>query len=350
MSLRAGRKRSISDFKQLFMNRNSEEPSENPENSEHIEFHYRYFSTDLNLLMHFQQCVLGLEEFKIPFIVYHCCQMIRQFYLNEEGIFRISPALSQLDDVVRGIEMCDNAGKNYLEALKRGEKQPKYKPHIYTGLFKKFLRDLPEPLLGSDSYYRWIGAIEQYDSNPVACLSQIKILLKELSANQFNLLEYVVALARDVDHHNEENKMNISNLSRVIGPNILWNTSITDPSISSNHIALINNLANELIQNAELYFPNIHVLSAACSSGIQNCNISTSGLVDILSEPESRIIPIGQIPQSLSCFEFRTADGDDSETNGSAEEETNIQTATEVKELEGLPNEESLGASTEELQ
>ena len=190
--------------------------------------------------------------------------------------------------------------------------------------------------------------MEQHESDPASTIAQIKILLKELSANQFNLLEYIVALARDVDDQSEDNKMNISNLSRVIGPNILYNPTITDPSISSNHIAIINNLANELIQNAELYFPNIHNLSTACETGRQTCTISTSGLVNILIESEPSI-PVGQIPQSISCFEFGAEVNDSEVSNGSAEEDDT--TASNTTQPEGLPTEESAPVTvTDELQ
>ena len=267
LSLRNSRKRSVTDFTKLFTRGSSQasvkEDDEDSE-SEEIILPKRYFAKNLEELMQNQKSKLGMENIQIPYFIDVSCSQIRKHFLEEEGLFRVSPALSDLNNAVDEIEKCDSIGKSCLE-LPNDSKSPQYKPHIYSGLIKKFLRELPEPLLGKENYDRWISCISS--DNPDKNL--LKALTLELPTDNYNLLQSVISLSHELSKHKNINLMTIGNLSRVIGPNILWNNDIIDPSTSSEHIMLINQIAEFLIENYTFIFEDYKSESNAIDKEVE---------------------------------------------------------------------------------
>lgn len=314
MSLRNTRKRSVTDFKQLFLRGSSQSSIKNVDNQQDSqdeeEKPKKYFSVDLEELMHIQRTIFGIEDIKIPYFMHVCCSQIREFYLEEEGLFRVSPSLTILEEAVDFIESCDDFGKTNLQFGKitseiqnpenPDEKQTilktQFKSHVYSGLIKKYLRDLPNPLLGVENYDSWISCV-----SPKENIDSVKTLLLQLPTDHYNLLECIVYLAGDISKNQNANRMSIENLSRVIGPNILWNNASSDPLFSSEQICLINRLSELLITHRETLF--------------ESCND------DKLDE--------NQIESTNNNSE--NDDSDSSETSDNVEKENNLETIEEIQ-------------------
>ena len=249
LSLRNSRKRSVTDFKQFFTRGSSQASLEVELEDETPIVKKRYFSCNLEEVMQYQRAIFGMEELKVPYFMMACASYLTMHFSEEEGLFRVSPALTSLEEAVADIERCDFVGKSFIPMASTDEK-PKLNVHIYSGLIKKFLRDMAEPLLGLANYDRWISCIGAADEQRTA----LKALILELPTDHYNLLKFVFSLATDIAKKCHVNLMNSENLSRVIGPNILWNHEITDPSITSKHISLINQLAQFFITNYNFVF------------------------------------------------------------------------------------------------
>lgn len=273
----------------------------------------KYFSIDLNLLMERQRSVPGLEELQIPFVVFWCSSLIRIHFLEEEGLFRISPAHSDLLSVQEQIENSVDEGRGYLTQL-TPENSTVFKPHIFAGLLKKFLRDLPSPLLGSENYTTLIGIarqISQPGRTEEVC-SQLKDLFGKYSDNQYHLLRHVIELSYETSCFHEQNKMTSSNVSRVIGPNILWNNDITDPMETTQHIGLINLLTEFMINHSKEIFGEPFLSE---SFSLLNSEIlePTDSLLEDCTE-ESDHSETGQLFTVSSTLDGEHSDQDESES------------------------------------
>ena len=205
-----------------------------------------------------QRAILDLASYKVPYFVDVCCSNLRTRFLEEDGLFRISPSLTYLEIAVDDIEHSDDIGRSYLTRCTL-EDRPQLKPHVYAGLLKKFLRDMPSPLLGSENYHQWIGLMSRETCPQV---SEVRQLILALPRDYYNLLECIMGLALETSQHQEKNRMSTDNLATVIGPNILWDHSITDPFLSGQHIGLINKITGFLLT----HFESIFLTSATTST------------------------------------------------------------------------------------
>jgi hypothetical protein len=132
-----------------------------------------------------------------------------------------------------------------------------------AGVLKLWLRELPEPLLTFALYDQFIAAqCKVYFfimMTIVGCpdhnlrVRYIKNLLKQLPAQNRELLKYLTAFLRRVQDHSAQNKMAIHNLATVFGPNLL-----VPPDRSTFQMIQdtpqINGIVNSLIEDYEALF------------------------------------------------------------------------------------------------
>lgn len=83
-----------------------------------------------------------------------------------------------------------------------------------TAFIKKFLRELPEPLLTFKLHKLFMKA-----ANDIVLLHYALLLLPKPNRDTFLL---VLALLHWVAKHADDNKMDVDNLARVMTPNILY--------------------------------------------------------------------------------------------------------------------------------
>ena len=235
----------------------------------------KYFGQPLDVVMKEQQTIddLLMVNLSIPFIVHHCSFVIQKYYLFEEGIFRVSPSFSILEELQAAIEVTDDFGKSILEKLLPNSDRnnnnnadnadessesdaPKLNPnsfraHLYSGLLKKFLRDLPDPLLTKELYDNWISCGKALEETTNEDLKSI--LRNDMPKSNYYLLKSIILLCTSICEHSSVNKMTSDNLSRVIGPSVLWNNSL-DALSSTEHISIINSTIRHFIDNYRYYF------------------------------------------------------------------------------------------------
>jgi len=162
--------------------------------------------------------------------------------LKEEGLFRVSPSIPNLKKMKASID----AGVSKKVILR------KYKdPHLYTSVIKYWLRELPDPLLGSRFAEDWKSVDSIKDE--LERMKGIKELIEKIPvANKNNITFLFHFLSKLVD---EEfyNKMSIENLIVVLSPNLLWNESGV-------HIP-IDSVYKTMIEHYELIFEDLEGLT-----------------------------------------------------------------------------------------
>ena len=126
-------------------------------------------------------------------------------------------------------------------------------PHVFSGALKLYLRELPIPLLGTN-YDSWIKSVSQ--SSEDRKKEAMDALLSNLPQNNRHNLHYLLKFLQLVASHSSLNKMTPANLSIVLAPNLLWDTSTETESSQRdlNDTNLVNDIAENLINYVDYFF------------------------------------------------------------------------------------------------
>eukprot|EP01126_Amoeba_proteus_P013100 TRINITY_DN15479_c0_g1_i4.p1 TRINITY_DN15479_c0_g1~~TRINITY_DN15479_c0_g1_i4.p1 ORF type:complete len:598 (+),score=137.54 TRINITY_DN15479_c0_g1_i4:166-1794(+) len=132
-------------------------------------------------------------------------------FLNEEGLWRKTGNLAQIERCIKKFDLGE------VTNLQSSTDEEYVECHTATGLIKKWLGRLPEPLLVP--YQAFVNCFSD-DSKQMT--ADVMRLVSQLPLhNIYVLLELCYFLFR-VSLKQESNKMSINNLALVIGPNVLW--------------------------------------------------------------------------------------------------------------------------------
>ncbi|KAJ3276774.1 hypothetical protein HDV01_002828 [Terramyces sp. JEL0728] len=167
----------------------------------------------------------GPAPVRIPIIMDECIQNMKRQDLTTEGIFRKNGNLRRLK------ELCEQIDKDPQHIDLRQENVIQI-----AALMKKFLRDLPDPLLTFRLFDLFITVFKI--ENRVDRESALQLLLCLLPKPNIDLLCVLVRFFKNVSSYaavpndpNGGNKMNLDNLATVIAPNILVaKTSVAEQS------------------------------------------------------------------------------------------------------------------------
>uniref|UniRef100_A0AC34QW53 Rho-GAP domain-containing protein n=1 Tax=Panagrolaimus sp. JU765 TaxID=591449 RepID=A0AC34QW53_9BILA len=127
----------------------------------------------------------------VPALVRQCIDYVEQHGLEMEGIYRVSAPISRLDELEK---QANSGGKiGFVD------------PHDAAGLLKRFLRQLPDHLLGfpplAPSSFENV-ANSCHCKSDVACtceaVEHLKEMLKRAPKENFYLIAYVFLHARHV--------------------------------------------------------------------------------------------------------------------------------------------------------
>jgi len=92
--------------------------------------------------------------------------------------------------------------------------------HTVAGLFKLFLRELPEPLFTFEKYPQFISIFKTTMSQADKDYST-SLLIAQLPDSHLYFLKFLIELLAELIVHREANKMTSNNLARIFGPVIL---------------------------------------------------------------------------------------------------------------------------------
>lgn len=157
---------------------------------------------------------VGPGSLKIPSLVQECITAMRTMDMSVEGVFRKNGNIKRLNDVKEEI---DNKGVVDVDLSKEN-------PVQVAALLKKFLRELPDPLLTHKLHNLWVASqkIEESDRRR-RVLHLTCCLLPKAHRDTMEVLFTFLQWVSSFSHVDEESgsKMDIHNLATVITPNIL---------------------------------------------------------------------------------------------------------------------------------
>ncbi|XP_015232567.1 PREDICTED: rho GTPase-activating protein 17-like isoform X1 [Cyprinodon variegatus] len=172
-----------------------------------------------------------------------CVMMLLETGMKEEGLFRIAAGASKLKKLKAALDCSTSQLEEFYSD-----------PHAVAGALKSYLRELPEPLMTYQLYDEWIQASSV--SDPDKRLQALWMVCDNLPKNNKNNLRYLVKFLAKLAQESEVNKMTPSNISIVLGPNLLW--AKTEGSLAemaaatSVHVVAI---IEPIIQHADWFFP-----------------------------------------------------------------------------------------------
>ncbi|XP_038130036.1 rho GTPase-activating protein 17a isoform X4 [Cyprinodon tularosa] len=172
-----------------------------------------------------------------------CVMMLLETGMKEEGLFRIAAGASKLKKLKAALDCSTSQLEEFYSD-----------PHAVAGALKSYLRELPEPLMTYQLYDEWIQASSV--SDPDKRLQALWMVCDKLPKNNKNNLRYLVKFLAKLAQESEVNKMTPSNISIVLGPNLLW--AKTEGSLAemaaatSVHVVAI---IEPIIQHADWFFP-----------------------------------------------------------------------------------------------
>ncbi|XP_044731426.1 SH3 domain-binding protein 1-like [Chrysoperla carnea] len=182
---------------------------------------------------------LRVTKRKIALPIELCVCAIMEHGIAEEGLFRVAGGASKL----RRLKLSIDANCLTLPL------PPEYKDiHLFAGVLKSYLRELPEPLLTFNLHGDWIhaGRITNEEKRIIA----IKDVLSNLPQENYDNLKYLIKFLSELSK-NSQNKMSSHNIAIVMSPNLLWGRQ--EPDLDE--VCFTSVAVDTLVTHADLFFP-----------------------------------------------------------------------------------------------
>lgn len=184
---------------------------------------------------------VGPGTLRIPAVLDDVVSSMRQMDLSVEGVFRKNGNIKKLGNLAEAIDRDGSDAVNFMD-------QPVVQ---VAALLKRYLRELPDPLMTYKLYRVWIAAAKIPDQNKRRqCLHLACCLLPKCHRDSLEILFCFLKWASSFHQVDDESgsKMDIKNLATVIAPNILF-ANDKAPALDSDHmyaIAAVEMLVNYL--------------------------------------------------------------------------------------------------------
>lgn len=173
-----------------------------------------------------EDCPASENNEFVPWLIETCINVVNSRGLDVVGIYRIpgnNAAVSMLMDTVnQGIDKINLEDYRWKDV------------NVVSSLLKAFFRKLPEPLLTSHLYPKFIAASKIED--PFRKLATLKTLASQLPPHHLETLKQLMKHLQTIVSHSNVNKMEARNLAIVFGPTLVRSaensmlTMVTDMS------------------------------------------------------------------------------------------------------------------------
>ncbi|XP_075066357.1 rho GTPase-activating protein 8 isoform X2 [Mixophyes fleayi] len=178
---------------------------------------YMNYLSDLHQHLRFNRLIIPKEVLHlknknngglIPPVMEQTISYLKVKGMRAEGLFRRSVAVH----IIKDIQKLYNLGK-VVDFDAYGD------VHVPAGILKTFLRELPEPLLTSDSFQ---PILEITSVESILRVNSCKEIVHHLPEHNYTVLKYLMCFLNMVSQENINNKMTASNLACVFGLNLVW--------------------------------------------------------------------------------------------------------------------------------
>ncbi|KAJ1816117.1 Rho-type gtpase-activating protein [Coemansia sp. RSA 2598] len=188
----------------------------------------------------------ALEGQNIPWVVRSAIEFIEAQGLTMEGVYRRSGSTMDIRAVLIEVSNVAEATNNKFHDAPIAP--PSADVTSVTSVLKQYFRDLPNPLMTSDTYHLWV-----HTASIASVEERIKVyrtISDSMPTAHSETLRYLMTHLKRVANNQQENKMTTNNLSVVFAPNIL-HMGKGDMLQEMANMSNINKTVSFLIQYAE---------------------------------------------------------------------------------------------------
>ncbi|KAJ6655401.1 hypothetical protein lerEdw1_005398 [Lerista edwardsae] len=149
----------------------------------------------------------GLVKNGIPAVVWDIVEYLTRHGLKQEGLFRVNGSLKTVEQLRVKYESGEE-----VELATEGDVSSA------ASLLKLFLRELPDGVITSAVHPKFMQLYQDIRKHGLNA-NALRDLLRQLPEAHYCLLKYLCEFLRKVAEHHSENRMTLSNLATVFGPN-----------------------------------------------------------------------------------------------------------------------------------
>ncbi|ODV72635.1 RhoGAP-domain-containing protein [Cyberlindnera jadinii NRRL Y-1542] len=192
---------------------------------------------------------------RIPLLVGKCGSFLKEKGLGVEGIFRVTGSSRR----VKELQYIFSTPPEYGRKLSWDG----YTVHDAASLFRRFLNNLPEPLVPLDLYEQFREPVRsrpriiehRIAKDLRSALKEYRVLIDKLPLEQKHLLYYLLDLLTMFADNAKKNLMPARNLAAIFQPSIL---SHPDHDLNPDEYALSQAVVEVLIEYSKRLLPDVN--------------------------------------------------------------------------------------------
>merc|ERR1712137_1209768 len=140
--------------------------------------------------------------------------MVRTNALEAEGLLRVA---GKFDNIESLRKLLDNSSLKNYDSIALSS----HKIHDIAAVLRIFFREMPEPVIPFEMYEPLMEVQRNADLERNKRVEAIRRIILGLSPSSTALLCYLIGFLQDIEEHSAVNKMTVSNLAIVFGPNVI---------------------------------------------------------------------------------------------------------------------------------
>ncbi|KAG1470526.1 hypothetical protein G6F56_002632 [Rhizopus delemar] len=146
----------------------------------------------------------------VPDILARCFSEIESNGLDLEGVFRKSGSAVVINQLQRHFETVEDSFKVKLP--------DNASVHSLAGLFKRYLQQLPEPVIPKQNQQQFLSAFDEERYSKEVVIKRLKEACNQMPYEHLHLLQYIVEIAVSIQQHQEKNHMSLNSLAIIFAP------------------------------------------------------------------------------------------------------------------------------------
>ncbi|KIP10500.1 hypothetical protein PHLGIDRAFT_101163 [Phlebiopsis gigantea 11061_1 CR5-6] len=155
----------------------------------------------------------------IPVVVAKCGLYLKENATEHAGIFRVSGSSKRMRDLQAAFETPPRYGKDL------DWKKQQFTPHDVASVFRRFLTQMPEPVVPHELYHPFRDTLAKKPFNRDEAITRYKRLIRSLQDDNRFLLLYVLDLLSVFARKSDKNLMTAKNLAVIFRPALLSHPS-----------------------------------------------------------------------------------------------------------------------------
>jgi len=151
----------------------------------------------------------------VPVVVAKCGLYLKEHATEVPGTFRVSGSNKRMRELQAKFESPPRYGKN-IEWKKEA-----YTTHDVASVFRRYLTQMPEPVIPHDMYHLFRDALTKQIYNQEEVIATYKRLIKQMPRHNQFLLLYVLDLLSVFARKSGKNLMTATNLAVIFRPGLI---------------------------------------------------------------------------------------------------------------------------------